>query len=136
MGVMGESQTRKVHEDLIHQHPSPTFGISNALVRSIDLLSKAVTRKREAWDADELFHDTWQHSLRYLDSIEQALSAAAPGRFPAAHAIELPWTTIHGIHHREKDLGYEPLIGDPFGFLRAQSTLAAVKSHETLQALH
>ena len=136
MGVMGESQIRKVHEDLIHQHPSPTFGISNALARSVDLLSKAVTRKRETWDADELFHDTWQHSLRYLDSIGQALSAAAPGRFPAAHAIELPWTTIRGIHHREEDLGYEPLIGDPFGFLRAQSTLAAIKSHGTLQALH
>ena len=136
MGLMGESQTRTAHEKLIRQHTGPTFGISDSLVRSIDLLSKAVTRKRETWDADELFHDTWRHSLRYLDSIEQTLGAAALGRFPAAHAIELPWETVLGIHRREEGLGYEPLIGDPFGYFRAQSTLAAIKGPADLQALH
>ena len=79
LGVTGELRTWKVHGDLTRKRHGPEFGIGKLLVKSLDFLSQAVKRKRETWDADELFHDMWRQTLRHMDALDQVLGAAAPG---------------------------------------------------------
>ena len=104
------------------------------LKKAVQYFSDAVLQKRETWDADKLFDNTWTQTLRCIKLIEQMLGAAASSHIFPAHTIDLPWKLIKDMYTREKELGYEPLLTEPFHFFTVQTTLGAILSDGVVKA--
>ena len=137
MNMVDKDQAFKAHQawfQTAKDHILPDFSSVALLKKAVQYFSEAVLRKRETWDADELFDDTWKQTLRCIKTIEQMLGAAATGHVFPAHTIDLPWKLIRDTYTREKSLGYEPLLTEPFHFFTVQTTLGAILSDRVVKA--
>ena len=137
MNMVDKGQAFNAHQAWINTakgYVASDFSTVALLKDAIKYFSDAVLRKREMWDADELFDDTWMQTLRCIRSVEQMLGAAASGHIYPAHTIDLLWNLIKDTYTRERGIGYEPLLTEPFHFFTVQTTLGAIMSDGVVKA--
>ena len=73
---------------------------------------------------------------RSVNEVTEFLAAAAGGHLDPRQLQHFPWDDIDRAQQEEQQQGYKPLVGSPFDYVMAQTTVAAIHNNGRLTHLH